>query len=80
MEKCGKYGIFALENAKAMLKRKISTFIEHFYTVNKGALLLTGARQIGKTYSIRQFTHEKFKSFIEIKFVETPEAVEIFST
>ena len=62
-----------------MLKRKISTFIEHFYEVNKGALLLTGARQIGKTYSVRQFAKEHFKSFIEINFVESPEAVGIFS-
>ena len=46
------------ENAKAMLTRKISTFIEHFYTANKGALLLTGTRQIDKTYSVRQFASE----------------------
>ena len=62
-----------------MLKRKISEYIEHFYKVNKGALLLSGARQIGKTYSIRKFAEEHFKNFIEINFVETPEAVEIFS-
>lgn len=62
-----------------MLRRKISEFIEHFYEVNKGALLLCGARQIGKTYSVRQFAKKHFKSFIEINFVETPEAVEIFS-
>lgn len=62
-----------------MLQRKISQFIEHFYEVNKGALLLTGARQIGKTYSVRQFAKGHFKSFIEINFVDTPEAVEIFS-
>ena len=63
-----------------MLERKISHYIEHFYEVNKGALLLTGARQIGKTYSIRKFAEKHFKSFIEINFVESPEAVEIFST
>jgi len=62
-----------------MLKRKISSFIEHFYEVNKGALLLSGARQIGKTYSVRKFGTDHFKSFIEINFVETPQAVEIFS-
>lgn len=62
-----------------MLRRKISTFIEHFYKVNKGALLLTGARQIGKTYSVREFANKNFKSFIEINFVESPEAIEIFS-
>ena len=62
-----------------MLKRKITPFIEHFYEVNKGALLLTGARQVGKTYSVRQFAREHFKSFVEINFDESPEAVEIFS-
>ena len=62
-----------------MLERKISRYIEHFYEVNKGALLLAGARQIGKTYSIRKFAEEHFESFIEINFVEMPEAVEIFS-
>ena len=44
-------------------------------TVN--ALLITGARQIGKTYSIRQFG-KTFKSFIEVNFVEMPEAVDLF--
>ena len=63
-----------------MLERKISHYIEHFYEVNKGALLLAGARQIGKTYSIRRFAEKHFESFIEINFVESPEAVEIFST
>lgn len=63
-----------------MLERKISHYIEHFYEVNKGALLLAGARQIGKTYSIRRFAEKHFKSFIEINFVESPEAVEIFAS
>lgn len=63
-----------------MLERKISHYIEHFYEVNKGALLLAGARQIGKTYSIRRFAEKHFESFIEINFVESPEAVEVFST
>ena len=40
-------------------------------------LLITGARQIGKTYSIRQFG-KTFKSFIEVNFVEMPEAVDLF--
>ena len=62
-----------------MLERKISRYIEHFYEVNKGALLLSGARQIGKTYSVRRFAEKKFKSFIEINFVDSPDAVGIFS-
>ena len=67
------------KNANIMLERKISRYIEHFYEVNKGALLLSGARQIGKTYSVRRFAEKKFKSFIEINFVDNPDAVGIFS-
>ena len=45
---------------------------------NKRALLVTGARQIGKTYLIRQFAREHYKNFIELNFLEDPKAREIF--
>ena len=61
-----------------MLKRKVDSYIRHFYANTKKALLLTGARQTGKTYSVREFGRT-FKSFIEINFVENPEAVEVFA-
>ena len=78
--KNAKNALFLLwKNAEAMLKRKISEYIKHFYEVNKGALLLAGARQIGKTYSVRQFAKENFKYLVEINFVESPEAIDIFS-
>ena len=60
-----------------MIKRKIDDYIRNYYETNRNALLITGARQIGKTYSIRQFG-KMFKSFIEINFVEMPEAVDLF--
>ncbi len=60
-----------------MLKRKIDDYIRNYYETNRNALLITGARQIGKTYSIRQFG-KTFKGFIEINFVETPDAAELF--
>ena len=60
-----------------MIKRKIDRFIEQYYATTHNALLVTGARQIGKTYSIRQFG-EQFESFIEINFVDMPDAVGIF--
>ena len=60
-----------------MLKRKIDDYIRNYYETTRNALLITGARQIGKTYSIRQFG-ETFKSFVEINFVEMPEAVDLF--
>lgn len=80
LEKCGNNPIIVLEKCKQdMLERKITSFIEHFYEVNKGSLLITGARQIGKTFSIRRFAEKHFKSFIEINFIDSPEAVDIFS-
>lgn len=60
-----------------MLKRKIDNYLKHYYETTHNALLITGARQIGKTYSIREFG-KTFKSFIEINFIESPEAVELF--
>lgn len=60
-----------------MIKRKIDDYIRNYYETNRNALLITGARQIGKTYSIRQFG-KTFKSFIEVNFVEMPEAVDLF--
>ena len=59
-----------------MLHRKVNTFIRHFYSTSRNALLLTGARQVGKTYSIREFG-KTFKSFVEINFIENPEAVNL---
>lgn len=60
-----------------MLKRKIDKYIKDYYETTRNALLITGARQIGKTYSIRRFG-KSFKNFVEINFIETPEAVELF--
>ena len=50
--------------------------IDHF-KISKTALLIEGARQIGKTFSIRQFG-KKFKTYIEINFIEQPEAIYLF--
>ncbi len=60
-----------------MLKRKIDTYLTNYYATNRNAILITGARQIGKTYSIREFGRT-FKSFIEINFLENPDAVALF--
>ena len=61
-----------------MLKRKIASYIREFYDNSRNALLITGARQTGKTYSIREFG-KTFKNFVEINFVDMPEAVNVFA-
>lgn len=60
------------------LQRSLNSYVKNFYKTQKSALLLTGARQTGKTFAIREFG-KSFKSFIEINFIENPEAVKIFS-
>lgn len=60
-----------------MLYRTLTSFIKNYYHTSRNALLLTGARQTGKTFSVRHFG-ESFASFIEINFIENPEAIDIF--
>ena len=60
-----------------MLNRKIDKYLIEYYQKSDNALLITGARQVGKTYSIREFG-KGFKSFIEINFIENPDAVGLF--
>ena len=62
-----------------MLNRKIDNYLETFYKNQNKALLITGARQTGKSFSIRNFGTTHFESFIEINFIEQPEAVSVLA-
>ena len=42
------------------------------------ALLIDGARQVGKTYLVREFAAARYDVFLEINFLETPSAVRVF--
>ena len=59
-----------------MLKRKIDSYLSRFYKSTNKSLLLTGARQTGKSYSIRQFGKTHFEHFVEINFINQPEATD----
>ena len=61
-----------------MLKRKIDSYLCDVFLKDKKALLVTGARQTGKTFSIRHFGEANFAHFIEINFAENPSAKRIF--
>ncbi len=55
------------------LKRKIDQYLQDWKAgENRKPLIVKGARQIGKTESIREFARENYSSFIEINFVEEP--------
>jgi len=61
-----------------MIARKIDMILEEFYEKEqKKALLITGARQIGKTFSIREFG-KRYSSFVEINFLENRTACSLF--
>ena len=61
-----------------MIKRKADERIRNFILNDRRSLLVTGARQVGKTFSIRNVGKECFDNFVEINFVEQPDAVELF--
>ena len=62
-----------------LLKRKIDKFlIEWKKNPEKKPLVVKGARQIGKTASIKQFAENNYKNVIEINFVENKNYKDIF--
>ncbi|MGN1213464.1 MAG: AAA family ATPase, partial [Bacteroidaceae bacterium] len=62
-----------------MIRRKAGELIRNFILNDKRALLVTGARQVGKTFSIRKIGRECFENVVEINFIEQPSAIELFS-
>ena len=62
-----------------MLYRKISSYIEaHLRSNNDRILLIEGARQIGKSFIIREVGRTVYPHFIEINFVEDDEGPQLF--
>lgn len=63
-----------------MLKRKIMKELNTWKSrPRKKALVVQGARQVGKTYAIRKFGEDHYKEVVEINFKESPSSAEIFS-
>ena len=62
-----------------MLERKVDEAIRDFFNNEKRALLVTGARQVGKTFSIRKIGKECFEQVVEVNFIEQPDAISLFS-
>ena len=61
-----------------MIIRELDSQIKEHYKQSNNALLLTGARQVGKSYAIRKYGTSNYTSFVEINFIEQPQAVQIF--
>lgn len=61
-----------------MLNRKIYEFMRDFFRNEKKSLLITGARQVGKTFAIREIGKECFDNVVELNFIEEPQLVAVF--
>ena len=61
-----------------MLYRKVQTVLDSYKKGNK-ALLITGARQVGKSFIIREFGKSNYESFIEINFIKDETAKKTLS-
>ncbi len=64
-----------------MLKRKISKEIEEHLLSKTGSdkiMVIEGARQIGKSFIIREVGKRLFKNFVEINFVEDDAGAQLF--
>lgn len=54
-----------------MIYRKILKEIEDWNALHRSeALLIDGARQVGKTFIVREFARSHFKSFVELNFLK----------
>lgn len=62
-----------------MIERKANELIHDFFKNDKRSLLVTGARQVGKTFAIRKIGKECFDQVVEINFIEQPDAIALFS-
>ena len=59
--------------------RTIEERMQYFFeNIPDQALLITGARQTGKTYVVRKYAREHFENIVEINFIENENAVGLF--
>lgn len=59
------------------LTRKCAEKIKDWYYNSRKALLIKGARQVGKTHLIRKVLLEVGCEYVEINLIETPEAISV---
>ena len=64
-----------------LIKRKAIEQIEKWYSSkNRKCLLITGARQVGKTFLIREFLKPSGSDFLELNFLNNELAKDAFET
>ena len=73
------HGVFSWKSVETMLYRKIRSYIKEYLSSNEDKILIIeGARQIGKSYIIRDVGKELYDNYVEINFVVDDEGEKIF--
>ena len=62
-----------------MLKRKIEKQIHDWLNNGTKALLIEGARQVGKTYVIRKCLEKAKKDYVEFNLIKQPQIITLFN-
>lgn len=63
------------------MKRQITDYLLQWKdSINRKPLIVRGARQVGKTYTIEEFGKDNFDNYVRVNFEETPELRAIFQT
>ena len=66
--------------ADVNMYRKISKYIEEYLTGNEEKILcIDGARQVGKSYIIRELSKKHFDNYIEINMADDKTGDKLFS-
>lgn len=60
-----------------MLTRKIAREIEHWIDNSQKALIIYGARQVGKTYIVRSVLEERGEDYVEFNLIRDKSALDI---
>ncbi len=60
--------------------RYAQTELEKWYKSDSKAILVTGARQIGKTYIINQFIKENCQSYVSVNLLENDSAAQVLNS
>ncbi|MBR5376889.1 MAG: ATP-binding protein [Lachnospiraceae bacterium] len=63
-----------------MISRSIEKDITEWINKGKNALLISGARQVGKTYTIRECLKRSGKDHLEVNLIDNPGYTDIFRT
>ena len=81
LHRSGIHDMIFLERRKTgpMLKRKIyDNLLQWKNTPHKDCILLKGARQVGKTFIVREFGRKEYENYIELNFLQRPDLKDIF--